>query len=161
MTDELLERVALLEAKEAMLGMLYAYGRALDDFDEAALRAVVSPDIEMRHEAVGEPMRSADAMVAALKASKSNLRAAQHFITNPAVRLLGPGRGVIRACIFAMHDMAGDAPARARLVPAGGTYEMHVALIDGAWRIERLDVEETWFDDRIALIYPGPAPGAA
>jgi hypothetical protein len=146
-------RVRVLEITLELQGLLAAYATALDRFDEAALRAIIMPDIRMGHDAVSAPVTSADQMVAVLMASRPNIGAIQHYVTNPLVKLLDEETAELRASIFAMHVLPGEGPSAARLVPAGGTYLMHVKRDGDGWKIARLQVDETWFDDRIALIY--------
>lgn len=155
--DALELRLRHLETKEAIHDLLAAFGRALDAFDEAALRRIVTPDIELRHEAVGPPMQSSAALIASLTLCKPRLRAMQHFITNATFDLLEADRAVVRASVLVMHEVKGGGPPSGRLVPAGGTYTMQVVQTSpGLWQIQRLDVEESWFDERIAEIYAEP-----
>lgn len=146
----LADRLARLEARVAIMELLARYGRALDEWSEDDVRALIAPDVVARHDAVAPPFTGVDTLIGILWALRPKLQAVQHYITNAQVELAADGnRAVARAFVFAVHD-TGVAQG-GKLLQAGGAYRMEVARADNVvgWQIRTIEVTETWLDPRL------------
>lgn len=144
------ERLTRLEARVAIMELLARYGRALDEWNEDDIRALIAADVVARHDAVAPPFSGVDTLIRILWALRPKLQAIQHYITNAHVELDPDGvRAVARAFVFAVHD-TGVAHG-GKLLQAGGAYRMEVARADNVvgWQIRTLEVTETWLDPRL------------
>lgn len=147
---DLAARLARLEARVAIAELLARYGRALDEWNEDDMRALIATDVVARHDAVAPPFTGIETLIGVMRVLRPKVQAVQHFITNAHVELTADGeRAVARAFVFAVHD-TGVAHGGA-LLQAGGAYRMEVGRADNVvgWQISTIEVTETWFDPRL------------
>ncbi|TAK56115.1 MAG: nuclear transport factor 2 family protein [Gammaproteobacteria bacterium] len=144
------ERLARLEARVAITELLARYGRALDEWNEDDMRALIAADVVARHDAVAPPFTGVETLINVMRALRPKVQAVQHFITNAHVEPGPDGdHAVARAFVFAVHD-TGVAQG-GKLLQAGGAYRMEVGRADNivGWQIRTIEVTETWLDPRL------------
>jgi ketosteroid isomerase-like protein len=148
-------QVLALQDRIDIAAMMARYGRLLDAKDWPAFTELFAEDVTTQHSVVAPPMHGRDTFVGFLSSFEPNMRYCQHFVTNTEVDVRGD-EADMSAFILAMHDVE-QADGSSAIIPAGGQYEVHLRRIDGAWKIDKLIVHETWIDPRVPAIYAPPS----
>jgi hypothetical protein len=157
MTDiaALASQVQALQDRLDIIQIMHRYGQLLDEQNWDEFAELFAEDMVTQHSVVAPPMHGRDTFIGFLSSFQPKMRVCQHFVTNadPVVR---GDEADLSAFILAMHDV--DEPSGANtIIPAGGRYEVHLRRIDGAWKIDKLIVHETWIDPRVPAIYAPPS----
>lgn len=128
------DRLDLLESKQAITELLYAYARANDRADEALLKSVFWP--ESTHHHGGFQGKSSDFVGFAFKIV-SALKYACHHITNVSIEVKGD-KAFSECYYFAQHRrVRKDGSAGEEDVFFQGRYLDDLERRDGVWKIIR------------------------
>lgn len=156
MTAELERRVLELEDRVALADLLHHYSTGIDNFDLDLLGSIVTDDFHAEHGAVAPPLDGREAFLEVIRQTWPRFRFCQHYISNPKVTLAGD-RAEVRAFLLAVHHVdALDGSDSTDLIPAGAQYTFKCRRTEWGWQTYDLLVQETWADDRIAVLYGHP-----
>ncbi len=151
--DDVMERLAALEAKEAIRECLYRYARAVDRCDVEMLKTVYHPDAIDVHGGVfaGNGHEFCEYIVPMMSAAIVN----RHLITNPLIELDG-NRAFVESQYVSTHRVAVD-DERAADIYGEGRYLDVFEERDGEWKLlHRLVIGEKWWTRESAV--QGTAP---
>lgn len=150
------ERVAELEAREAIRALVWSYSHSLDRrrFDD--LFTLFTEDCVMDYRPYVEPFVGKHELMRTFLAAPQNHRMTLHLISDPLIRVDGDtATGVWHWLV----PSTGYRQGRPRPIWQAGYYDMSYRRSDGGWLISRIaveyefssDHEHGWVEDPMSL----------
>jgi len=127
----ILARLDRLESAEAARAALYRYASAADSRDWSLLGSAFTEDAVM--ELPGQTVTGRDAIVDALRDMLPAPFLTKHLMVNPQVDVTAPGRAVVTATVYYLHEGSGYEAT------GWGEYRDEVEVVDGTGRISRME----------------------
>lgn len=136
----MLERLRLLEDREAIRSLMFRYARAADAHDWEAWSLCWTEDAAFEYGPFGAH-RGRVAIRDACSAAEAGYAAMQHSLTNLDVDVSGDRAEATAHLVFFGVP---DTRSRGRHFDSGGPYRLEFERTPQGWRISRLELGVTW-----------------